>query len=59
MKKIKTKEKISVALSIEIREYLKSNIENTSKYIEYLIYEDLIKNNAIEKKEYYSYEKNM
>ena len=59
MKKIKTKEKISVALSTEIREYLKSNIENTSKYIEYLIYEDLIKNNAIEKKEYYSYEKNM
>jgi len=59
MKKIKTKEKISVALSIEIREYLKSNIENCSKYIEYLIYDDLIKNNAIEKKEYYSYEKNM
>ena len=59
MKKIKTKEKVSVALSEEIREYLKNNIENCSKYIEYLIYEDLIKNKVIEKKEYYSYEKNL
>jgi DNA repair protein RadC len=59
MKKIKTKEKVSVALSEEIREYLKNNIINQSKYIEYLIYEDLIKHNAIEKKEYYDYEKDM
>ena len=53
MKKIKTKEKVSVSLSEEIREYLENNIENISKYIEYLIYEDLLKNNAIDKKEYY------
>lgn len=59
MKKLKTKDKISVCLSEEVREYLENNIENRSKYIEYLIYEDLLKNNAIEKKEYYSYEKNM
>jgi len=59
MKKIKTKEKVSVCLSEEIREYLENDIENRSKYIEYLIYEDLIKNNVIQKKEYYSYDKNM
>lgn len=57
MKKIKTKEKVSVALSEDIRNYLDDNIENKSKYIEYLIYEDLLKHNVIEKKEYYDYEK--
>lgn len=59
MKKIKTKIKISVSLTDSIRNYLEKNIQNKSKYIEYLIYEDLIKNNVIEKKEYYIYEKNM
>lgn len=53
MKKIKTKEKISVCLSEEIRNFLENNIENRSKYIEHLIYEDLIKNNIIEKNNYY------
>jgi len=59
MKKLKMKEKLSVCLSEEIREYLEKNIENRSQYIEYLIYEDLIKHNVIDKKEYYSYEKSM
>jgi hypothetical protein len=53
MKKITTKEKLSVCLSENIREYLNNNINNTSKYIEYLIYSDLIEHNAIDKKEYY------
>lgn len=57
MKKIKTREKVSVCLSEEIRDYLEQSIENKSRYIEYLIYQDLLKNNAIEEKEYYSYEK--
>ena len=54
MKNIKTKVKLSVALSDEIRKYLDENFENKSKYIEYLIYEDLLKHNVIEKKEYHS-----
>jgi hypothetical protein len=53
MKKVTTKEKLSVCLSEEIREYLSKNIINTSKYIEHLVYSDLIKHNAIDKKEYY------
>jgi hypothetical protein len=53
MKKIRKKEKVSVCLSEEIREYLNSSITNQSKYIEHLIYSDLIKHNAIDKKEYY------
>jgi hypothetical protein len=57
MKKIKTKVKISVCLDDEIRNYLSENIQNYSKYIQYLIYEDLIKHKVIEKKEYYDYEK--
>ena len=56
MKKITTKKKMSVALSQDIREYLNENITNKSKYIEYLIYEDLLKHNVIEEKEYYDYE---
>jgi len=57
MKKIKTKVKISVCLDDKIRNYLSENIQNYSKYIQYLIYEDLIKHKVIEKKEYYDYEK--
>jgi len=53
MKKITTKEKLSVCLSENIREYLNNNINNISKYIEYLIYSDLIEHKAIDKKEYY------
>ena len=53
MKKFKTKEKVSVCLSEQIRDYLEKNIENRSKYIEYLIYEDLIRHNVIDRKEYY------
>jgi len=56
MKKVKTKGKVSVALSTDIREYLDDNISNKSKYIEYLIYEDLLKHDVIEEKEYYDYE---
>ena len=53
MKKLITKKKVTVALSEDIREYLNNNISNTSKYIEHLVYSDLIKHNAIDKKEYY------
>jgi len=49
MKKVKTKTIISVALNPKIKEYLIENIENSSKYIEYLIIKDLIENNVINK----------
>jgi len=51
MKKIKTKTNITVALNPKIKEYLIENIENSSKYIEYLIIKDLIENNVIDKNE--------
>jgi len=51
MKKIITKVSISVALNPKIKEYLIENIENSSKYIEYLIIKDLIDNNVIDKNE--------
>lgn len=52
MKKIKTKSIISIALNPKIKEYLKDNIENSSKYIEYLIIKDLVENNVLDKKEF-------
>ena len=51
MKKIKTKTNITVALNPKIKEYLIENIENSSKYIEYLIIKDLVENNVIDKNE--------
>ena len=53
MKKVKSKVKISIALDKEIKDYLEDNFQNKSKYIEHLIFEDLIKNQIIDKKEYY------
>lgn len=52
MKKVKTKVIISIALNPKIKEYLKNNMENSSKYIEYLILKDLNENNIIDKKEF-------
>ena len=52
MKKIKTKSIISIALNPKIKEYLKDNIENSSKYIEYLIIKDSVENNVLDKKEF-------
>lgn len=52
MKKVKTKVSVSVALNPKIKDYLMKNIENSSKYIEYLILKDLIENNAVDKKEF-------
>ena len=51
MKKIKTKVSISVAINPKIKEYLLENIENSSKYIEYLIVKDLIDHNVIDQNE--------
>ena len=52
MKKLKTKSIVSIALNPKIKEYLKDNIENSSKYIEYLIIKDLVENNVLDKKEF-------
>ena len=52
MKKIKTKINITVALNPKIKEYLKDNIENSSKYVEYLIIKDLVENDVLDKKEF-------
>ncbi|MCK9415215.1 hypothetical protein M0Q97_00990 [Candidatus Dojkabacteria bacterium] len=52
MKKCKTKIAISIAISKNINEYLTEKIENKSKYIEYIIYKDLLKNNIIIEKKY-------
>lgn len=51
MKKIKTKVSISVAVNPKIKEYLLENMENSSKYVEYLILKDLIEHNVIDKNE--------
>jgi hypothetical protein len=51
MKKIKTKVSISVAVNPKIKEYLLENMENSSKYVEYLILKDLIEYNVIDKNE--------
>ena len=52
MKTVKTKISISVALNPKIKQYLTENMENSSKYIEYLILKDLIENKAVDKKEF-------
>jgi hypothetical protein len=55
MKKVKTKQSISIAINIELYDYLKENISNRSKYIEWLIYQDL-KEKDLLKKELYIWE---
>lgn len=53
MKKTKSKVKISIALDKKIKDYLEDNFQNKSKYIEHLIFEDLVKNGIVDKNEYY------
>ena len=53
MKKVKSRIKISVALEPHIKEYLENNFQNKSKYVEYLIYKDLIEKKIINEKEYF------
>jgi len=52
MKKVKSKISISIAINVVLYEHLKENIDNRSKYIEYLIYQDLKSKNLIEKELY-------
>lgn len=52
MKKIKTKEAVSIAINKDLYEYLKENIENRSKYIEWLIYQDLKEKGEFKKELY-------
>ena len=47
MKKKVTKEKVVLSLRPEFKEFLYDNFENKSKYIEYLIYKDMVENNLI------------
>lgn len=47
MKKIKTKIKISITIDEEVYNYINDNIENKSKYIEDLIFDDLSNNNLL------------
>lgn len=56
MKKIKTKVAVSIAINKDINQYLTEKFENKSKYIEYLIYKDLIENGIIIEKKYEIYE---
>lgn len=44
MKKTKDKKNISVSIDKKLNQYMKEDISNKSKYIEWLIYEDLKKN---------------
>jgi len=44
----KKKEKVSISLSRELMRVVDENQKNRSKYIEWLIYQDLIKNNLID-----------
>ena len=45
MKK-KTKIALSVSLDINLSKLVNENIANRSKYIEYLVYQDMMKNNV-------------
>lgn len=53
MKKVKSRVKMSISLDKNMKEYLEENFQNKSKYIEYLVYKDLIDNNVINEKDYY------
>lgn len=46
---MKTKKKISITLDKQIEEILNEEFNNKSKYIEWLIYQDLLKNSKNEK----------
>lgn len=47
MKKQKEKVNISVSIDKKLNGYIDEVISNKSKYLEYLIYQDLLKNDAI------------
>jgi len=49
MKKPITKRKVSITLSEEVYNFLYEGFENKSKYIEYLIYEDVKKHGLLKK----------
>jgi hypothetical protein len=53
MKKVKSRVKISITLDKKIKSFLEDNFQNKSKYIEHLIYTDLIKNEIVDDKEFY------
>ncbi len=42
----KTKEMMSISIDKKLTQLIKENITNKSKYIEWLIYQDMKKNNA-------------
>jgi hypothetical protein len=44
----KKKEKLSISVSRELMKVVDENQKNRSKYIEWLIYQDLTKNNLID-----------
>jgi hypothetical protein len=44
--RVKTKEILSVSIDRQLSDLIKENITNKSKYIEWLIYQDMKKNNA-------------
>lgn len=46
---MKTKKKVSITLDRQIDEILNEEFNNKSKYIEHLIYQDLLKNSKNEK----------
>lgn len=47
MKKEVTKEKVVLSLRPDLIDFLKDNFENKSKYVEYLIYQDIKDNNLL------------
>jgi len=44
--RVKTKEILSVSIDRQLSDLIKENITNKSKYIEWLIYQDMKKNNV-------------
>jgi len=56
MKKIKTKISLSIAVDKKLGEYLTDNFDNKSKYIEYLIYQDLLINGIVQKNKFINYD---
>ena len=46
---MKTKKKVSISLDRELDEILNEEFNNKSKYIEYLIYQDLLKSSNNDK----------
>ena len=46
---MKTKKKVSISIDRELDEIINEEFNNKSKYIEYLIYQDLLKNSKNDK----------